>query len=76
MSHNASPPDQFSHSHHCGVQSGRGLASPKSVRKEGSLPGDRFGWQSPQAPEGHVSEVFGFLDSPTFQLWAGGASVS
>lgn len=37
---------------------------------------DMFGWQSPQATEGHVSEVSGFLDTPTPHLWAGDTRIS
>lgn len=54
----------------------RGWVPSKYMRKEGSPSGDRFDWQSPQAPKVHVSEVFGFLDFLTPHLWAGGARVS
>lgn len=55
------------------LQLGRRQVPLKQVRKEGSLSGDRFGWQSPGATEGHASGVFGFLDP---HLCVGGASVS
>lgn len=58
------------------LQLGEARSPQKQVREEGNLSGDSLGRQSPQATEGHVSEIFGFLDSPTPHLWIGGSRVS